>query len=152
LVPGSGVRTRGCLTVSFGNARATLYGGSGSGEPTTCESFQGMRRSRPKGRSAAGRSSAGAAAGPSRTIGTRTRSDHIVGAPRRREAVGVGSRRGVRRSGVVTDDSVIERRPRGQDPVRARHGHSTEKVRGAGSEARSLARGGLFRPPLPLGE
>ena len=53
LVPGSGVKVRGCLIVNFGKARTTLKGDGGSGEPTTRESFHAVRRSMPNGLSAA---------------------------------------------------------------------------------------------------
>src|SRR6266852_5319368 len=35
--------SKGCSNFSFGNARTTLKGGGGSGEPTTREVFQGVR-------------------------------------------------------------------------------------------------------------
>src|SRR6202041_2492284 len=42
-LPGGRAMSKGCTNFTFGNARITLKGGGGSGEPTTLEVFQGMR-------------------------------------------------------------------------------------------------------------
>src|SRR4051812_20069337 len=42
-LPGQRARSKGCSNFSFGNARTTLKGGGGSGEPTTREVVQGAR-------------------------------------------------------------------------------------------------------------
>src|SRR5262249_38511142 len=42
-LPGQRARSKGCSNFSLGNARTTLKGGGGSGEPTTREVVQGVR-------------------------------------------------------------------------------------------------------------
>ena len=44
-LPGERAMSRGCSNFRFGNARTTLKGGGGSGEPTTREVVQGVRTS-----------------------------------------------------------------------------------------------------------
>src|SRR5436309_2869578 len=42
-LPGQRARSKGCSNFSFGNARTTLKGGGGSGEPTTRDVVHGFR-------------------------------------------------------------------------------------------------------------